>query len=143
MSSAGDEQPRADKEAVVDDDKQGNVAITAMDRRIGRGVLFVAMVALGYQWIGESFQMGYEWLSGDRSESFMAIVFSYAWFVYLLMGVFWVVEERLWKVIPLTGTVAGTISVLSIAAGILPFLIVLPHVIFAYHLARYHLGQID
>ena len=85
-------------------------------------------------------------LRRQSSRRFLQGVHAYASLAYLLMGAFWVADRPMGRFIPLTGTVAGTAALVTIAPFVIllvfPLVWVLPHVVLALHLVRFHIyGQ--
>ena len=77
---------------------------------VGSVILAVKPIAMSVESLVEGFERGsYWWVVG--------IVSGYAWFAYLVMGLFWVLDKRLGYWFPMSGFVAGITC-------ILPFLVV-------------------
>lgn len=107
--------------------------------RIVRFIFLALMLAIAYKLIAISFYGVYESTVLKKELSYIALIYSYAWLSYIVMGVFWALGKRIWKVVPLTGTVAGTVGVITTLPLILPVFYLVPHVLFAQKLAKFHL----
>lgn len=109
-----------------------------VDSCITRAMLLIFMVAIGYIFIVMSFDLAYNSIAKRGELNYLALVYSYAWLAYLVMGLFWVADKKIGKIIPATGTIAGTIGTLSVSVFLIPLIPLAPQVVFACYLAKFH-----
>lgn len=89
--------------------------------------------------------VGIGWPYGSQIGSLLA-VFSWtvglvAWLILLVMGVAWAFGRRLHRAIPVTGTIIGSISILPWLPLIIPIVTLLPALVLAVRLVRFHMGH--
>ena len=99
--------------------------------------LFIAYILIRLTYNGPIYFANY-----SVGGKILTLISSYAWLAFMVMGAYWVFDKKLGRFIPITGTIAGSISILLSIAGILimpvVLLLLIPLVKFAYHLASFH-----
>jgi len=109
------------------------------NKKISNFIVLAISLALAYKFIYVSFYGLYNLATAQESSGgIISVIYSYAWFAYIYMGVFWALEIKLGKFLPITGTIAGVLSVASITLLIFPVFYILPQIILAYIFSSYH-----
>lgn len=109
-----------------------------IDSFVTRAIFLIFIVKIGFIFIEASFLEAYDSIAERGEMECLAFIYLYAWLAYLVMGGFWVIDKKIGKIIPVTGTIAGSIGILSVAIYIVPLILLAPQVFFAYHLAKFH-----
>jgi len=94
------------------------------------------LIALSISLLLYSLELGHEEMS------YLYWTYNLAWAFYLVMGIFWIADIRLGMTVSIAGTVFGVVSVLSIAITIWPLLVLIPPIIMATQMTRFHSGQV-
>lgn len=67
------------------------------------------------------------------------LIFDYAWFSWFVMAIAWAFDKRLPKYWPISGCIAGVLSVLLTSPLVLPVVLLLPSILLAISFCRFHL----
>ena len=110
--------------------------------RVWKLILFLVTILCSYKFISMPFEGLYvSIVNPDEKMDYFSFIFSYAWFSYFIMGIFWLFEIKLGKFFPITGTIAGVVGVLFASIVIIPLLFLMPAIILAYIFCQFHFSN--